>query len=438
MKWLFLRLFVFVLLVSIPAILAIEVYLKWPYDYLDLPYEEEIDDFERALAGGCKMAVERLENAPVGERERVRKELETSFGYPIVLLPGDGKIPELAKQRFAAGSEVANYWDAKERDYIMARFRDGSAYVRFGPYWEPEEVTIGDRLSAYGPGVLVVGVGIWLLIWPLALQLKRLEEAAQEISQCQWGSRIQFKKLSEVKNVVRAFNRMAEKTESVIAGQRMLLRSVAHELRTPLARIRFGIEELEDLSNREERSASIEKLDGDIDQLTRLIDELLSYSKLEEDSAESETEPVVISELVDEIAKKEQDASAQHVRVELGEGLSRLSEPLDIDSRSFAGALANLIRNGLDHAAGNVRVDAELEGDCLLVTVEDDGPGIAPADQVRVFEPFVRLERSSGKGFGLGLAIVRRTIERNGGSIGLGQSLLGGCLFNIVWIVGKA
>ncbi|MCP4675742.1 MAG: hypothetical protein GY854_09600 [Deltaproteobacteria bacterium] len=438
MRWLFLRLFVFVLLASIPAILAIEIYLKWPYDYLDLPYEEEIDDFERALAGGCKMAVERLENAPQGERERVRKELETLFGYPIILFPGDGNIPELAKERFDAGSEVANYWDAKERDYIMARFRDGSTYVRFGPYWVPKEVTIGDRLYAYGPGVLILGIGIWLLIWPLALQLKRLEKAAQEISQCQWGSRIRYKRLPEVKNVARAFNRMAEKTESVVAGQRMLLRSVAHELRNPLARLRFGIEEFEDLDNRKERSESIENLDRDIEQLTRLIDELLNYSKLEEDDAAIETEPVVISALIDEIAKKEKEVSEAHVCVAFGKMLSKLTEPLLIDNQSFSDALANLIRNGLDHAAGNVRVDAELEGDRLRVTVEDDGPGIPPADQARVFLPFVRLEENKGKGFGLGLAIVRRTIERNGGSIRLGPSRLGGCLFDMVWIVEKA
>jgi two-component system OmpR family sensor kinase len=106
-----------------------------------------------------------------------------------------------------------------------------------------------------------------------------------------------------------------------------------------------------------------------------------------------------------------------------------------LDPRLTARAVQNLIRNAMRycHRSLLLRVDMDEQGACLL-TVEDDGIGIPPEERQRIFQPFYRLDRSRDRttgGFGLGLAISRRAIESQGGSLTAEQSALGGAQFRI-------
>ena len=118
------------------------------------------------------------------------------------------------------------------------------------------------------------------------------------------------------------------------------------------------------------------------------------------------------------------------------EAPAELPETFTCDGKYLARALANVVRNAVRHARERVSLSVEREGARTVVHVDDDGPGIAPEDRERVFEPFIRAEpgrsRETG-GVGLGLAIVRSVAEWHGGAARIGPSPLGGARVSISW-----
>jgi two-component system sensor histidine kinase KdpD len=192
-----------------------------------------------------------------------------------------------------------------------------------------------------------------------------------------------------------------------------VLRSVSHDLRSPLTAIVTSAEALAspalEEGEREELAAGIAR-EGT--RLARLIDKLLELSRLEAGASPPQRDWCALEELLRE-AVTSAGVAPERVRFAVERELPQIRA----DGAQLERAFANLIENAARYSNGEpISVRARVSGGRVLVRVVDRGPGIAPADQQRIFEPFVRGADGSG-GSGLGLAIVRGFVEANGGNV---------------------
>lgn len=260
---------------------------------------------------------------------------------------------------------------------------------------------------------LLFCIGLYrVLIAPLA----RLREQANALHADNLGARVDprvARRDDELGELGRAFDHMAGRLEESLGLQRQLLRDLSHELRTPLSRLQVASEaglsgaELEDRVRRE------------VDAMRTLVDSTLELAWMDTERPQPALEPLEVGALWEILCE---DAC-----FESGWSPQRLPCRLPPDCRvlgnlnALARALENILRNAIRHSpeGGCVCLDGRREGDCWLLWVEDQGPGVAESELERIFQPFIRLNaaRPGGDGFGLGLAIARRLIRQQGGRL---------------------
>jgi two-component system sensor histidine kinase KdpD len=194
-----------------------------------------------------------------------------------------------------------------------------------------------------------------------------------------------------------------------------LLRSVSHDLRSPLTAIRAAAGGIDsptvDAAQRRELKDVIET---EADRLTRLVDDLLDLSRLESGTAEAHPEPSSVEEVVDAVAAAPSLRNAK-LDIQLDDDLPAVqADPVQLER-----ALSNLVENAVrySHNGEAVAVRASVAGARLQLRVTDHGPGIAPGELKRIFEPFYRSPEATGRGSGLGLAIAKGFVEGNGGRL---------------------
>jgi two-component system sensor histidine kinase KdpD len=193
-----------------------------------------------------------------------------------------------------------------------------------------------------------------------------------------------------------------------------VLRSVSHDLRSPLTAIRamgeaLGSPALEAF----EREELAEAIIAESERLSRLVDQLIDLSRLQAGTAEPRRDWCSLEEVI-RAAVEDSGASPERMRLAIDRDLPLVAA----DAAQLQRALANLIENALRYGgAAPVSVRARESGGRVLIRVVDQGPGIPPVEQERIFTPFYRAPGAPGRGSGLGLAIVRGFVEANGGHV---------------------
>ncbi len=235
----------------------------------------------------------------------------------------------------------------------------------------------------------------------------------------------------ELADLGRDFDRMAERLQALVEGQRRLLHDVSHELRSPLARLQAAL----DLQQQQpERQAEFSgRIAREAERMDQLIGELLTLARLDAGAQYHFDETIDLDELVAEVAEDAAfEGQALGCRVEVqGRSLACLKGNRELLHR----ALDNVVRNALRHSppAGLVSLTLALQGERrAMIRVDDEGPGVPEAELEAIFAPFARSANSHAfAGYGLGLAITRRVMDLHGGRIqasnrpqgGLGVSL---------------
>lgn len=213
----------------------------------------------------------------------------------------------------------------------------------------------------------------------------------------------------------------------------ILTNAVSHELRTPLARFKFSLEILARTPDGARKQDYIDNMKGDVAEPESLIDEMLSYARL---SAHNLLMNLVEIDVRHWLQRELAVYANENVRVACRFAI----QPSMSDCRSslnpdlMARAIHNIIRNGLRYAKHIINVHAQLNEESICIC--DDGPGIPPEMHARIFEPFSRLETSRAKasgGYGLGLAIAARILQRHQGRISVTNSEPCGVCFVMEW-----
>jgi signal transduction histidine kinase len=285
-----------------------------------------------------------------------------------------------------------------------------------------------EKLRTYSLSALLVlfavsfGVG-WLLAGYVLIPIGRITSVARDISATDLSRRIGLEGPDdELHQLADTFDDMLERLDDAFAKQRAFIEEASHELRNPLAVIRTNLEvTLADPdASAEDLRHTAEVVERSTERMSRLVDDLLLYTRNE--TPVLERTPVDLGRLVQEAAD-EFRAPAEARGLSL-ESASMPGVTTYGDRDALRQALSNLLANAtrLAPEGTQVRVRAGREGPWNWMAVDDQGPGIAPADQERVFQRFWRGTTKEGAGerrSGLGLTIVRQIAEAHGGEVKL-------------------
>ncbi|WP_192036101.1 ATP-binding protein [Halomonas sp. YLGW01] len=320
--------------------------------------------------------------------------------------------------------------------YLRLPAADGRIqWVEVGPLAAFEPMSMALSLSLLVAMLGVLAAIIYLIVRGVESRMARLEQAATRIACGHLNTRVKVESGDFLGRVGMAFNGMASQVQSLLRAQQEMIRAVSHELRTPVARIRFAVQMVEDMTDSAPVKRQLSGIDGDIEELDGLIDEILTYAKLGNDHAQGvpqEAERVDCRELADNVVEALAPLHANlRFRVMPGPPVEVVADP-----RYLQRALQNLVANACRHANGEVRLTLSEDGQVARLDVEDDGPGVPVTEREEIFKPFARLDdsrtRRSG-GYGLGLSIVHKVMLWHGGSVMIDDSPdLGGARFSLL------
>ena len=277
---------------------------------------------------------------------------------------------------------------------------------------------------------LAAALGLYPVVRRLTQRLEGLQRGVQRWGEGDLSVRVPVQGDDEVADLSERFNAAAERIEGLMASQKSLLANASHELRSPLARIRMGLELMNaptvDPAATARSRAEILRNMAELDQL---IDEILLASRLDAKEADIGT-----VEAVDLVGLCAEECARVGASFDVPEGLTQLDVP------GVAKLLRRMVRNLLENArrygaatdqADAVVLSLHTESAQVVLRVQDRGPGVPPAYLDRIFEPFFRLPGASERvgGVGLGLALVKSIAERHGGQVKCTARLGGGACF---------
>ena len=312
------------------------------------------------------------------------------FGNAGELVAASGRPIGLREDLAMRGPRHVMRIDLPDGRVVMARLR-------------PPVTAPGLRILTV---MAVVAGSVGLAALPMTARLTRRLEVLRA-GMARWGAgetaaRVDESGSDEVALVARTFNVAAEQLDKLLASQRALLANASHELRSPLARLRLAIE----LWTREQAAGTRAEIVRNLEEIDGLVAEILLSSRLDHPSSfVSRTEPVDLLGLAAEEAARV-NASCVGAAIEISGNATLLRR-----------LMRNLLENAVHHGRPPVSIEVFGDGTSATVIVSDHGPGIAPQERDRVFEPFYRPvgQSEDGGGWGLGLSLVRQIAERHGG-----------------------
>jgi two-component system, OmpR family, osmolarity sensor histidine kinase EnvZ len=271
--------------------------------------------------------------------------------------------------------------------------------------------------------LVVMLVGAYLFALYLARPLRQLNQAVGRVGEGKSPPPLPESGPSEIVNLNRGFNRMLSNLRQIEQDRALLLAGVSHDLRTPLSRLRLGVE----VETRDEQAR--QGMVDDIEEMDRIIGQFLDFAR---DGRDTPLELHNPNDIVASVVERHRRAG-QDVRFVRGE-LPRVP----LRPTAFLRMVSNLVDNALRHGAAPVEIATRLAGGAVLLEVADRGHGIPPAQVEHLKRPFTRGEaaRSGVAGAGLGLAIVERIARLHGGTLDLLPREGGGTVARLTLPVG--
>jgi signal transduction histidine kinase len=348
-------------------------------------------------------------------RARLAKELGVSVERIVIATnPGplaDRRVFRIIRERIAREG-------IREEHFLIAPFEVG---VR-----QPDgRWTVVRPQPAFGLTAWQQRIALWFVLSALAMApvayifarrlaapIRLFAAAAERLGRDPRAEPLALKGPAEIRAAVGAFNDMQQRLRRYVEDRTAMMGAIAHDLRTPLTRLRFRIEGLPE----EQRN----KISSDIDQMEEMISAALNFVR--DTTRPGERTPLELSSLLESLCDEMAETGAA-TEVESGEKVVLEGDPMAL-RRLFSNLLENAVKFG-----GAARTRVFRDDANAFVEIEDDGPGIPPADSEKVFEPFYRREPSRSRqtgGIGLGLAVVRSIARGHGGDVALMNRVGGG------------
>lgn len=291
-----------------------------------------------------------------------------------------------------------------EGDFIAAMRQADGSWIAVAPKAEPFPNSWQKRVMLwFALSLLVVAPLVWLFTRRLVKPLESFADAAETLGRDPSATVMPLSGTAEIGRAARAFNQMRDRLRAFVDDRTAMVGAISHDLRTPLTRMRFRLEDVPD----EQR----EELLADVDEMELMIGQVIAF--IRDASTPGARERVDLATLVESTIV---DARLTGNDIELEtSGLI----PVEVDPVGIRRLLANLLENAVKYGE-HARVRVALQGEAAIAEVIDDGPGIPEDERERVFEPFFRCEQhveSDKPGSGLGLAVCRSIARAHGGDV---------------------
>ena len=274
-------------------------------------------------------------------------------------------------------------------------------------------------------GLVGIALFIALITIPLTRTITRpvnqLKTSAMELARGNLSHRANIIGCDEIGELGQTFNQMVDEIESMIRSTRELTANLSHELRSPLARIRILeglLRRKSEMQGDQDQLNHLNRMCEEIEELDHLIGIILQLSKIDIINIQEKREPLILTNLIEEEVEKYLPGFEEKklsIKKELHDG-----EAITINRDFFRTILSNLLHNAIKYAASNSEVKILLEHTPTKVFISMSNytdPESAPTDIEKIFEPFARQHRGDRDGYGLGLTIAKRIVERFHGSI---------------------
>ena len=279
-----------------------------------------------------------------------------------------------------------------------------------------------------------LGICIFMWVWlsPLTQRLSLLNQMALRFANGDLDARIAPNKLTYIKGVEVAFNRMANQIQKLLEENKLLASSLSHDIRTPVACLRFGLDAALDSESNEQKDAYLARMEQDLDHMECMLTHYLEFATLEHKAAKITSTCINVQTLLESCVHQiEPKLAAQNKHITV----KSQSVLLECDPHWLARALTNLLTNAADFAKTQILITVTQTANDTFIEVEDDGCGIAKEHRDKILKPFYQQEthrNRAGKNYGLGLAIVAKVVDWHFGDIQVNQSSeLGGAKFTI-------
>lgn len=283
-----------------------------------------------------------------------------------------------------------------------------------------------------GPGIAIAvitsGLMCYLLAWSMTSPVARLRKAAQSLAAGDLSARTGApvsRRGDELSELMRDFDRMAERIEGLVDSQSRLLKDVSHELRSPLARLSVALGLARQRAT-PDVEGSLNRIELEADRLNQLIQRLLTISRLESGTDGLRKTRLSLRELVQQVARDaEYETPGRGCQVTTPADAAD-EFPVEADPDLLRSAIENVVRNATRYTAEGTTVEVRLErqpaanGEEIVICVRDSGPGVPNESLQKIFEPFYRLDDARNRqtgGAGLGLSIADRAIRLHGGQL---------------------
>jgi signal transduction histidine kinase len=357
------------------------------------------------------------------EREQRARELGESIGLGVHILRNDDV--------YMAADPQVNIATLADAEGNISHLRDApalNAIIRLGPVPQQRDSIVVRLLPPLFYLSIFVIVGLWLR--PFFRDINLISSGADRFAADYREPISTATSTTQLTALASNLDNMSARLSGLIQSQKELIAALSHEMRTPLARIRFALAVMNNKGGDELRE-QIEAVDTDVQEIDDLIATMLNYARLDHPDLQMNWQNVPIARWLAEAQDKVRQPNGVRILTDVA------VDEAAMDPRLMGLAISNLLVNACRYANQEVRCTVSEKGGNYEVRVEDDGAGIPDSARESIFKAFTRIDDSRNRetgGYGLGLAIVARIAALHGGDVGAQESeALGGACFVLTW-----
>jgi signal transduction histidine kinase len=346
------------------------------------------------------------------------RKLDSLFSGSHYLLDGSGKDvvsgvdhsemlpkPPQVKSRMVR----RGHWE------ITHRSADGNYW--FAAEGQDQPPRIWSFLPYYFLVLGATGILCWIAAAGVISPIRRIAASIAMFGHGNLNVRVDTDRDDEIGQLGRSFNEMAERLERLILSERRLLGDISHELRSPLARLKFALKLARTSSD---PTAALERIERDVDRIASLVADIVEINVVEDDPALQDKREICVRDIINEVVRDcTVEAEIRGCRIEVS---GDICTPVQGNPELLRRAFENVLRNGIRYSPEKSPIELKIgeDADDAAITVRDYGPGVPETALDRIFDPFFRVEEArntNGGGSGLGLSIAKRAVCVHRGTI---------------------